>query len=108
MSRRFTIVSVGLASTVAFLVGAIVAGGLGHRTLVVAGTVDEPRPAPIARLRPVTPAQPPLISPLVNFADVVERINPAVVNVDATSPGISELRRRRRPALPDPPGPPGL
>ena len=38
---------------------------------------------------------------LVNFADVVERINPAVVNIDATTQGAA--RRRRRSAPGDPP-----
>ncbi len=67
----------------AFLVGAIVAGGVG------AGRRSSPsraarrdrraddRPARAGRRRPA----------LVNFADVVERINPAVVNIDATTAG---------------------
>jgi serine protease Do len=41
---------------------------------------------------------------LVNFADVVERINPAVVNIDATTRG-RESRRRRGGARPDGPDP---
>ena len=35
----------------------------------------------------------------MNFADVVEKINPAVVNIDATAAGSNE-NRRRRPGLP--------
>ena len=35
-------------------------------------------------------------TPLVNFADVVERINPAVVNIDATTRGSESSGRRRR------------
>jgi serine protease Do len=74
-SRRFTYVTVGLAAAVAFLVGTIFAGGV-TRSLVTAGA--EARRAPAAR-----PAM--ASGPLVNFADIVARVNPAVVNIDATS-----------------------
>ena len=44
-------------------------------------------------------AAPPPVGPAgtlpVNFADVVERVNPAVVNIDATVRGGNETRRRR-------------
>ena len=40
---------------------------------------------------------------LVNFADVVERLNPAVVNIDATTKGSETRRRRPRAGVPDPP-----
>ena len=76
MSRRFTYVSVGLAAAVAFLVGTIFAGGV-TRSLVSAG--------PGERDARVVSARPAPTGPLVNFADVVARVNPAVVNVDATS-----------------------
>src|SRR5580765_1593415 len=76
-SRRFTYVSVALAAAVAFLVGTIFAGGV-TRSLVTAGGGDrDPRRA---AGRQAVPA-----GPLVNFADVVARVNPAVVNIDATS-----------------------
>ncbi len=92
MSRRFTIVSVALTAVVAFLVGAIFAGGLDHAS-VAAGA--PPRPEPMLRAA----AAPPPIGPAgtlpVNFADVVERVNPAVVNIDATVRGGNETRRRR-------------
>src|SRR5207237_10490253 len=39
----------------------------------------------------------------VSFADVVERINPAVVNIDATTRGREGKRRRSRSDAPDPP-----
>src|SRR3954468_1594674 len=101
MSRRFTFVTLALTAVVAFLVGAIVAGGF-KQPAVVAQT-DATRVADIskgARLSAPRPA----IPPLVNFADVVERINPAVVNIDATSSGTNgDARRRRRSGLPDPP-----
>src|SRR5216117_430116 len=90
MSKRFTIVTLALTAIVSFLVGAIVAGGT-NKSSVTAGT------------SPRTPSMPPVVhtgaasptSALVNFADVVERINPAVVNIDATARG-RETRRRGR------------
>src|SRR3954454_20357178 len=93
MSRRFTVVSLALAAIVAFLVGVIVAGGLNHAS-VTAG--------PAKRIGPVTSSHPVMASsaPLVSFADVVERINPAVVNIDATGAGGSSDNRRRRPGYP--------
>src|SRR5689334_22228641 len=76
-SRRFTYVSVTLTAAVAFLVGTIFAGGV-TRSLVNAGR-GEKDSRRVAASRPLPPG------PLVNFADVVARVNPAVVNIDATS-----------------------
>jgi serine protease Do len=42
--------------------------------------------------------------PILNFADVVDRINPAVVNIDATTRA-RDLRSRRNRAVPEIPGP---
>src|SRR5262249_24197419 len=42
------------------------------------------------------------VSPLVSFAEVVEHINPAVVNIDATS-RVPDRRRRGRSLAPEPP-----
>jgi serine protease Do len=96
MSRKFTFVTLALTALVAFLVGAIFAGGV-SRSAVVAGTKS---PAPKAIALPVNPAS---TSPAVNFADAVERINRSVVNIDATS-RVGEARRRRpRPPVPEPP-----
>jgi serine protease Do len=96
MSRKFTVVTLALTAVVAFLVGAIFAGGV-SRSAVVAGPRSS---APKAIALPVTPGS---ASPVVNFADAVERINRAVVNIDATS-RVGEARRRRlRTPLPDPP-----
>src|SRR5436190_19360612 len=105
MSRRFTLITVSLTAAVAFLVGAIFAGGAGQPAVTAAPT----RAASAAR--PAVAATGPAgSSPLVSFADVVERINPAVVNIDATAPGRDARRRRGRTALPDdlpdPPDPP--
>jgi serine protease Do len=96
MSRRFTLVSVALTAIVAFLVGAIVAGGVA-RSAISAGA---PSKAP-ARHDAVRPAAAGLAAPALNFADVVERINPAVVNIDATTRGRDTRRRRGRVGPPD-------
>ena len=98
MSRRFTLVTVVLTAVVAFLVGAIVAGGVA-RSAVSAGA--PPKAAAVrAAARPGSAAS---LPSLVNFADVVERINPAVVNIDATTRGRDGSRRRGRgPDAPDP------
>ena len=71
MSRRFTFVTVALTAVVAFLVGAIVAGGT-VRSSVTAGAPA--RPAPAARPAARTSSAPAMAS-LVNFADVVERLD---------------------------------
>jgi serine protease Do len=85
MSRRFTIVSVALSAIVAFMVGAIVAGGFDRR-VIVAGAPAEPVRAAAGPI-----VLPPAVS-VVDFADIVERINPAVVDIDATTRGAG-LRR---------------
>src|SRR5712691_10149201 len=108
MSRRFTLVTVALTAIVAFLVGAIVAGGV-SRSAISAGSRGQVLPdgrAKAARdkLAARTAAAPAMAS-LVNFADVVERLNPAVVNIDTTTRGQSRRRRGARPALPDSPDP---
>jgi serine protease Do len=79
MSRRFALVTVLLVAAGSFLVGLIVAGSLTPAPAVSRTT----RPASV----PAAAARRASASPLVNFADVAERLNPAVVNIDATSRG---------------------
>jgi serine protease Do len=99
MSRRFTFVTVGLTAVVAFLVGVIIAGGF-----VTQG--DETKATPRREVTPARRPAPAVPGSLVNFADVVERLNPAVVNIDATTRIPDANRRRRaRPELPDVPDP---
>src|SRR5262252_7007754 len=88
-SSRFAYVSVGLAAAVAFLVGTIFAGGV-TRSLLNAGPGDRDVRRGIARAGVAS-------APIVNFADIVARVNPAVVNVDATS----KARGRRGHARPN-------
>src|SRR6266851_3573442 len=100
MSKRFTLVTVALTAIVAFLVGAILAGGVA-RSAVTAGA-----PAKAAAGRPISRAAGgPVVASVVNFADVVERINPAVVNIDTTTRGRDARRRRGRTGAPDSPDP---
>jgi serine protease Do len=81
MSKRFTLLTVALSAMVAFLVGLIIAGAF--------------TPAPIVSSAPriLPPASDPARAAItggpmvVNFADVAERMNAAVVNIDSTSKG---------------------
>ena len=90
MSRRFALVTVVLVATAAFLVGLIVAGSMTPAPADSRTT----RPARLASARGAAPSP-----ALVNFADVAEQINPAVVNIDATVRGARE-DERERPAPP--------
>jgi serine protease Do len=101
MSRRFTLVTVVLTAFVAFLVGAIVAGGVARSAVSAGGA---PAKAAAARLASSRAGNVPAAL-AVNFADVVERINPAVVNIDATTRGRESRRRRGRSGAPEPPDP---
>jgi serine protease Do len=96
MSRRFTVVTVALTAFVAFLVGAIVAGGVARSAISAGAPPSQTAGRYVAR-----PATAVLAASSVNFADVVERINPAVVNIDATSRGRDQRRRRGRAGAPD-------
>ena len=95
MTRRFLAVTVCLAATVAFLVGLIVAGSMTPATAVSA-----PSSATPARISAATVAAAPGV---VSFADVAERLNPAVVNIDATARATSSGRRTRGLPVPDSP-----
>lgn len=94
MTRRFLAVTVCLSATIAFLVGLIVAGSMMPSTAVSAPTGDA---AP--GISPDAVAASPAV---VSFADVAERLNPAVVNIDATSRGTARRRTRGMP-VPDSP-----
>lgn len=85
MNRRFTLISLALTATVAFFLGVLVAGPLAPTPQATASAIQAPDPA---ASRTTSPAM-----TLVNFADVVGRVNAAVVNIDATS-----RSRRRLPA----------
>ena len=94
MTRRFLAVTVSLAATVAFLVGLVVAGTL-TPTPAVSATTPRPTQGRDGSKASVSPEG-------ASFADIAERLNPAVVNIDTTSRG---ARRRRLAPLPDAPEP---
>ena len=93
MTRRFLVATVCLTAVVAFLVGMIVAGSMTPSPAVSAPTVKS---LPTRATLPLSPN-------VVSFADIAERLNPAVVNIDATSRGSEGRRRRFGLALPDGP-----
>jgi serine protease Do len=89
--RRFTILTVALASTVAFLVGLILAGQFTPTPIVA--TAPRLSPPPSRLLPPVLPAAG------GNFADVAEHINASVVNIEsAARSGRSPQLAPRRPS----------
>jgi serine protease Do len=95
--RRFTVLTVALASTVAFLVGLLLAGQFTATPVVTSAPSRLPEPRRLDRPAAVLPALMPG-SGGANFADVAERINAAVVNIDATSnrSALRDLRPFRR------------
>ncbi len=85
--------TVSLAATVAFLIGLVVAGTLTPAPAISATTM----PGAAPRLVPARfPATVSASGAGVSFADIAERLNPAVVNIDAASRGDGS----RRPAQP--------
>jgi serine protease Do len=105
--RRVAIVTLALTAVVAFFVGAIVAGGV-WRSAVSAGAPVTSTAAGARGAAPNTPRgaggardfTPP------SFAEIVDRINPAVVNIDATARGSESRRRRNRGGVVEPPDTP--
>jgi serine protease Do len=92
VTRRFTLLTLGLAVSVAFLIGLVLAGSFGPTASVSTAGPSRPRGAS-------APAAPPALAGLPSFADVAERINPAVVYVEAMSrPGRTPAPEPGRPA----------
>ena len=96
MTRRFIAVTLGLAATVSFLVGLIVAGTM---TPTPASSAPEPR---LTKARAATAATA-AAAAATSFADIAERLNPAVVNIEATMRGTAPTRRRYDSSLPGSP-----
>jgi len=106
MPRRFLVLTLGLASAVAFLLGLVVAGTIAPaatpiQTVVARAPADTARGAATPRGAVVA------IPGGVDFADVAAEIDDAVVNIDATSlvAAPSAQRRLRRPPGGGPEGP---
>jgi serine protease Do len=79
VTRRFTVLTLVLGAAVAFFVGLLVAGALGPGASTTAASPSQaPRDA-------VAPRNEPAVAGLPSFADVAERINPAVVNIEASA-----------------------
>ena len=86
MTRQFVTVTVCLSATVAFLVGLVVA-----ETMTPAPAVFATSPRVVARW-PTSAVPVPFGA--ISFADVAERLNPAVVNIEASARGQGRSRRR--------------
>jgi serine protease Do len=82
MSKRFTFVTVALSTMVAFLVGLIIAGEFTPTSIVATAPHGPTRSGQATR-----PAGMSLVPGGVNFADIVERMNAAVVNIESMSKG---------------------
>lgn len=90
IARAYPILFTVLASAVSLLVGVVLAGGGGASSpgagaqgyVAHAAHAVQPSPLPAAES--------------VNFADVAERVNPAVVNIDAATRGIPDAAHARR------------
>src|SRR5215217_3947960 len=98
MARPFALVSVLLTAAVAFIIGLIAAGSLTTAPEVsqpelASATAGAREPIAVPALEGAAFTRPG--AGLVNFADVAERINPAVVNIEATTRGESTRRRRQ-------------
>ena len=95
MTRRFIAVTIGLAVTVSFLIGLIVAGTM---TPTPATSAPEPR---LAKARAANAAAASAV--MTSFADIAERLNPSVVNIDATMSATAATPKRYNSSLPDSP-----
>jgi serine protease Do len=99
MTGRFAWFTLGLTACVAFLVGMVVTGSMSPSDATSAPAVSSARL--VRDDRPVMPG----LAGVVNFADVADRLNPAVVNIDAStrSRRLSRLSENngRMPSRPD-------
>ena len=91
--RRHTILVAALCSAVSFLIGAAVNPGFPSIPAIASSPGGQ---AQRAGLRPTIGARRDAAVPaVVNFADVADRINAAVVNIDSATRGGHDPRRRR-------------
>ncbi len=112
MTRRFAALICTLVATVAFLIGVLVAGSLTQASAVSRPVAQAPAPALPRPARDSSTAPAATAPGAPTFADVAERVNPSVVNIDATARGSSngapglrdfEAPRRRFESAPDRP-----
>jgi len=99
MTRGFAWITAALTATVGLLVGMVVTGSLSPTTALSAPPVVAMPAA--ANSATATLLGPVAIPGAVNFADIAERLNPVVVNIDASARGrrgrIPSADPRRRP-----------
>jgi len=88
--RRQGLLAVVLASAVSFLLGALLSGGVPPMPAVALSGQSQVHPPATRPAKSMVP-----LPGAVNFADVAERINAAVVNIDAATRAGHEPRRRR-------------
>ncbi len=86
MTGRFAWFTVALTASVSFLVGMVVTGSMTPNAAISAPPAATVRAA--REDRPLIPG----LAGVVNFADVAERLNPAVVNIDASSRSRRSMR----------------
>jgi serine protease Do len=103
MTRHLALVTAGLASVVGLLVGLVLAG-----QLTPSRAVSAERDTPRAVVR--SPTAPPVLTAVPrpasvppSFADIAERVNPAVVTVSASARGDAPDTRRSGRSEPDDP-----
>ncbi len=84
MNRRFTLITLFLTAVVAFLLGVVVSGPTSVPAPFVPNSAVAVAEAATPRPRPATTSSGLAV---VNFADVIGRVNAAVVNIDSTSKG---------------------
>jgi S1-C subfamily serine protease len=94
--RKFAIVLTALVGAVAFLIGIIAAGSFQISRLTTAERPVVTALPPANNVTPAAVAIPPAPSPIVSFADVADRINAAVVNIDSASVGRAGSKRPGR------------
>ncbi len=83
MTRQFAWITATLTGIIGILIGIILSTPrLPENADVPEGASDSTESAPLER---VSQAAAPIASPAINFADVAARLNPAVVNIDATA-----------------------
>jgi serine protease Do len=90
--RRFTVLTIALCSAVSFLLGAVLSG---RSTLPAVDQGGPVRAVAAVREPPLRTRAAAAAPGAVTFADVAERINASVVNIDAASRAGHEARHRR-------------
>jgi serine protease Do len=104
MTRRFAWITAAFTAAVGVLIGMVITGSMSPTPALSAP------PAPVRSAVDPLPALPATLVPgAVNFADVAERLNPVVVNIDASARRRTRdtTTGRRRPELFDEVPPPG-